>query len=458
MTSVLSHQRPLSGNRVVCIVVALLLLTACSPKKITVTPDDDRPTRDKVVIRDAETGELREVDKDTKRDTIVVRDSGRDPVITDDRYGKDDTDYFKEEYHVALIAPFKSSTLDTANFVTGRDMRFFNYYLGAKQALQYSPISDKILLDIIDSDELKSGVAEGNLRDYDVILGGYDRTEIEGLRNMAKEENLLYMSPWRSIKGAKDNPYYIQLRPSILVQFEYISEYLSSQYEDSQITLVANAGDENRLRPFQTYLAAIRSDASASYRECIIRDDTRHFEDTELEEYFMDEQTSVFVLPYTSGTFFRTFLRKLKSERLERDVVVIGLNNWLTNSSIDDDFYNNLGVHLATWHYPQYTSEDWEQYVNQHYELYGRLPQSDDIIEGYDHMNYLISMLKSHGLQATKYNEEGTYEGLHHQIELQQVLAIRNRLDDTNAPEYLENRSLKMVRLVDGIFEEVEWE
>ena len=459
MTSVQNLQLRLSGSNL-CLVLLITFAISCTPSRVTTTSTDDRPTRSTVKVKDNRSGTYSDVDPDAPRDSIQVNQKNSDPVITDENYRPNaKTDFIKDVYRLAFIAPLESSQLDTANFETDRNMRFFHYYDGLKLASQvWAAKGLNVELVVFDSKETSVDrlVNSDELESFDLILGGYERSEIEALKKFAGKNELAYFSPWRTARSSGSNPYYVQLRPAILKQFEFISAHVAQNFSTDQVTIAIESGDENRLKPFQTYISAMKSTSSAKYKECVISDDTQHFEESDLSEYFQKSGPSVFILPYTSGSFFRTFLRKLKTDRADREIIVYGLHNWLENKTIDEDFYQALGIRLASWYYPQYDTEEWDAFVSEYYDSTERLPSKVDVIEGYDHMSYLGNMLSTYGTDLMSYNLQGEFKGISHFVDLQQILAVNNRNSTSESVDYLENGALRIVVLRDGEFVELD--
>ncbi len=459
MISVPSHQLPSSGSSLLLVLVVLLLV-GCTPRAVPTRPDDHgTKQRDSRKVKDPETGKEMDVLTDEPIDSLRIRRTTDKAVITDEQYGigsYSPSDYLKEQYSIAFLAPLGSTMLDTANFETGRDMKYLDYYEGMVLSAQRKLDQGmRFQIDVYDTQEnpVSDLIASKRLEEYDLIMGADDSEEIQALREYAFRQNVNYVSPWKSVRGAERNPHYLELTPGILPQFNYISEYLEGHHDMAQVHLVVKAGDENRLRPFQTYLKAMRGPGSDKYEEIIISDETYTMEEVDLDPYFIRDGTTVFVLPYITGEFFRTFLRKLKSVKGDNDVLVYGLHHWLGNERIDYDYYESLGIRLASWYYPTYGNL-WQRYVDAYHSEYGLVPSSTDAVEGYDHTTFLLDMLETYGTDLSSYTKDGPYAALFHHFEIRAILGASNRDDGFDKPDLYQNRALRMVGVAEGRFVE----
>jgi|GEM_PF-3727100 len=459
MISVPSLQRRSSGSNLLLLLI-VLILAGCTPRAVPTRPDDQvTKQRDSRRVIDPETGKEIEVLTDEPIDSMRIRRTTDKAVITDEQYGlgsDSPSDYLKERYTIAFLAPLGSAGLDTANFETGRDMKYLRYYEGMSLSAQRKLDQGmRFEIDVYDTQEnpVTDLLASKRLEDYDLIIGGESSEEVTALRDYAFRQKVNYASPWKSVRGAERNVHYLELSPGILPQFSFISEHLESHHDMSQVHLVVKAGDENRLRPFQTYIKSLRGPGSSTYDEIIISDDTYTMEEVDLEPYFIRDGTTVFVLPYITGEFFRTFLRKLKSVKGENDVLVYGLHHWLGNERIDYDYYESLGIRLASWYYPTYGNL-WQNYVDTYYEQYGLVPSSTDAVEGYDHTSFLLDMLESYGTHLPSYTKDGPYAALFHHFEIQAIMGASNRTDGFNQPDLYQNRALRMIGVAEGRFVE----
>jgi ABC-type branched-subunit amino acid transport system substrate-binding protein len=489
MTSAQNRRLLLSGNKwFFWPLILLFVWSVASCDLLKKIPDDDPISDDNKdlgeiqgpVQRDPVTGEIKEVTLLTiKMDTIDWKTPppGRFPVIKSEgaQVGIDDPDAGQEQidnsdrrvFNIAMMLPFLADDNSPASKMGGTSEWAIQFYAGAK--LAFEDLEQKgIFLNVSVHDTRASEQqlvsmlrSDPNIRGADLLIGPYRSSNARILADFAKQARKPVVSPYAASSTiTNDNPYYIQLNPSLESHFEGILRHAKSSFQTEQIVLVArNRRDEvERLDEFQKINRQLSpAFDTATIRQFIVDDESADLFETEVSDYLNKFGPSVFIIPsWRNETFIYSFLRKLKLAQAQsgNDIYVYGMQQWADfQEVIDVDLMETLNVHISSYYYIDDYNDDIREFRNRFFEAYGDLPEEAAYV-GYGTSYYFADLLvKYNGYFLDKLEIESR-ENLYTTYEFRKVLeSISDFGEAFKRFERYENKYVHILQFRDYFFQ-----
>ena len=446
MISVQNHQLRLSGSKTWIWMVALLLCSGCaifgpSSRKKDPTPTD--VSEDKGV----------DIEK-TKVDTVewTFTPESEVPPITARKDEIKST--VKDSYNVALVAPFSAKSFRYKDDrLNARMTRMIEFYAGVKYAWQNKIQDIRVNLAVVDSQ--KDPQFAENFSSYepllnaDVIIGPYFTDELQLVAEFAKQTGKVILSPWNTGNVAHDNPYYIQLRPSLATHAEALTKYVQANHQDQEVLLMCKDDDRDSIT--LTYFHQANNKLSHNRTAARFTDmKIQNISDPDLSDTLVakieEQGLRTFIIPnWNDEPFIISALAKINFAKADKDVTVFGLPQWMTLSKMDFNYYENLNVHVSSPS-PLANHGGMSDALKQSFfSQYGTLP-GEEVYYGMDVMRLVIHLLSKSGTLITEgldsVDEQGNY-----QFDFVSIFG-----DDGESINHHENRFVQIVKFEDFRF------
>lgn len=463
MISVPSRLLLSNGSKFLVLFVFAVLLTACgstdqvakrsgsrSGKTRTSKPSKTRKTK---VVK-VDTVQWKEVNTDTKA-------QNSDSTNPYNNMGK------KDHYNVAMLIPLESKEYNN----TGKgNERMINYYAGAKMAMDQLEREGANLtmttIDIGNGGAITTKLREAQSAGADVIIGPYKKGDLKVAADFAKKEEITLVSPWiSSSKTTADNPYFVQLKPSLLDHYQKMVEHVSENYKADEVVLLAQEGnktDKNRAKYIQKLARSYyRSSDRKPIDEYFIPLDSLKQSRMLFYDYLALEEgeapkTKVFLIPNMNSkdeSFIYGAIRRLTAERGQNKVIVYGMPIVLDSEKLTFDNYNGTSAHVVTSSFVDQKDRAISQFKSKYYDTYGAIP-STEAYEGYDMMLYIGRAMMQHG-SGFQYKMNQDSDGL-----LQSTIALypKYQKDDENITtgkqiDYFANKNIDVIHFKNNRFQ-----
>jgi len=463
MISAPSRQLLSSGSKLFVMFLFAILLTACgSTEKVT----KKSGTR-------AKTGRSSFPKKKTRKKVTKVDTVQWTEVKTDNKSTSSDgsssygSTNKKNSYNVAMLIPLESREYNNSG--NGNE-RMINYYAGAKLALDKLESEGANLtlttIDVGNGGAISTKLREAQAADADVIIGPYNKNDLKKAAEFAKKEEITLVSPWiSSSKTTDDNPYYVQLKPSLLDHYQKMVEHVSQNYKADEVVLLCQEGnrtDTNRAKYIQKLARSYyRSKERTPIAEYYIPLDSLKESRMLFYDYLALEEgeapkTKVFLIPNMNSkdeSFIYGAIRRLTAERGQNNVIVYGMPIVLDSEKLTFDNYNGTSAHVVTSSFVDQKETKVAQFKSRYYDTYGAIPTTE-AYEGYDMMLYIGRAMMEHGTGFQyKMNEDS--QGL-----LQSTIALypKYQEDDEDIKtgkkiDYFANKNIDVIHFKDNRFQ-----
>ncbi len=370
----------------------------------------------------------------------------------------------KSNYNVAMMLPFvtnKFSAFDSE--IYAKSEWAIQYYGGAQIALdRLRNEGINLNINVLDtqgnegkvSTEISSNPAVQNA---DLIIGPYRSVNVRQVAEYAKGKQIPVVSPYSAASNiSDDNPFLVQVNPSLNTHIEKITEHALSKFNAEQIVLVVRDKIEEkaRLALFQNAHKAIKkSDDVPAFREFVIEDDGK-FEklDEKIRDYIIDNSTTVFIVPtWSNEVFVNSFLRQVEIARRSFDrITVYGMPQWMEYGNTDYTYFEKLDVHVSNSFFVNKNTDNARSFRQSFYDRYGKRADKAAYL-GYDVMLYFGRQIHNRGTQFQQYLPENTSDMLHAKFMFEPVFDanVGTGVDANAQVERYENRFVHLLKFSD---------
>lgn len=471
MTSVPSLQPLSSGSKWLMIMMVLLYISCGTTQPVSTSqPKTSDPTT--VKVYNPETGEYEDVPivAQTTMDTIGFEQVDEVEFVPISDYTpapipKGGYEEIKKSvYKVAMMLPFVSGSAPSPGMrVNTKSLIAIQFYGGVKLALEdLENQGIQIDLTVMDTDASASKVSSllnrSEALNTDLIIGPYRNSSVQRAASFAKENRIPVVSPFIAHdRLTSENPFFIQVNPSLRRHAHAILGHIKSQYDSDQITLVAidNSNERSRLQMFQEVHREQEGGDEIDDLDKLVITRTMATEevlpiDTTL---FHEGRKAVYVFPsWSSERLIYDFLRKINlAKGADNQLVVYGMPQWMKYDYYD--YFERLNVHVPTATFANESDRRVGKFRSLYKSRYGELPDGNAFL-GYDVMMYFGKQLASKGTQFYKLLDQNEERMLSTIFNFERVRSSTD-VDDSELEvfDYYENQYLNMIQFKEYKFQ-----
>ncbi len=461
MTSVPSRLLPLNGNNFVLSIGILLAIYSCGTTKKTTAPPTTTPTTEveKVRVYDPASGKYVLVPRDAvKVDTIKWTEDNVDPVVVEKvKETNTDTPIKKSRYDVSLLLPLNSMNYpDLESQIDPKLVRFMQYYGGLRiAAKEIERLGLPVTFHSFDTEstisKLNEILKDPAVRAADVIIGPYDKENVETVAAYGLLNDKLVISPWLpAFNLESNNPNFIQMVPGLSNNADAIMKYAGEAFRNRKIFLVArnNPTEINRLLMF-------KKNPAIKTEDLIIDDSSIDLAKTNLSFLLDDPDGTVFIMPYYSRSdeqFVSSFMRKLVADKGTKDVIVFGFPQWTGFNGLNPNYMESLSVHISSPTYLNTSSSEYRAFREEFYTTFYTMPDNQ-AYQAYDLLMWVARRLVEGGRKGPL-NAATSEFGIISGYDLKPVFPSESKVGmDKKTPLYYENSKLRILKYINQDFE-----
>ncbi|MDZ4747800.1 MAG: hypothetical protein SH808_04890 [Saprospiraceae bacterium] len=462
MISAPNHRQPLNGSNVLLLCLVICAICSCStPKRAVVKPppqvEPTVTTRDDVPQYDPNTDAVILVPRDAiMTDTIEWTEDKTPPIVTD-AVIRPDKPVKEGNAEIALLIPFNALNADLfSDHQDPKLNRFIQYYAGVRMAMdRIDSIGLPVKVSTFDADAgavtLPKLTAKTEVKNADVIIGPYEKKDLESLASFGLQNEIMVVSPWLpAFTMDSTNPFLIQLYPGLSTHAQAITEYIRDKMHDKKVYVVMrdNPVERNRAEMF-TKTKGLEAE------ELLIKDASPEMLNTNLHALMSDERGTIFILPYflkTEETFVSAFMRKLHADKDTREAIVFGLPQWVGYNNLNANYMESLSLHLSISSFIDVASPDYQYFKASFYRKFHTIPDLNASL-GYDLMMWLAKSLTDHGQEGLIGQMDPDAYGLASGFDIKPVYKnTTGSATEMNVPLYYENRRIRILQYKDQDF------
>ena len=363
-----------------------------------------------------------------------------------------------DSYNIAVLLPFLTNQFDpTSSSVPNNSSWAINYYAGAKMAMdRLNQENIRLNINVLDTKASESEIPylleKGELLNADMIIGPYRSVNVKQVAAFAKQYKKPLVSPYTaSLSVTEDNPFYIQVNPSLKTHAEAITKHLRKRYSPEDVVILArnNGGERAAIKYFQDANYAYEGSTNAErFQEKIFTDDSADaINDEDFTLLIKPNKTTVFVIPcYASESFVSNVLRKINVSKGYNNVVVYGLPQWMNFNRISADYFERLNVHVSSSNFTDSQASNIRFFKQDFYNKYGTIPTEEAFL-GYDTVLYFGRMIHKYGTRFQYLIDQEEVESLHTTFAFEPVMdATTTGGEDFTKVERFENKFVNILK------------
>lgn len=466
MISVPSHRQLLNGSKLISGGVVLLFwVMSCSPK--TNVPIKKNPQ----VATKPKGDTLISKENVSKPDTIVWTDISKDnPPVTDvspksapDKTPKTSArSILKKRYNVKLLIPLNSTKYQPVSLASNRFVQFYSGALLALQDLEKAGVSLNVLVEDTGSPDysLLQVCEKGEFGDWDAVIGPFERDDVKYVANEAAKKGITLISPWQtSTKIARENEYYIQLKPNLKEHFQKLVEHACTQFGAGKVVVITHQNQEgNAWFQFMSDVSKKFTGIDNYIKHFPVSNDSLSANNTAFVNLFKENAPNAVILPYYSfadESNLYSVLRRLNIDKKSQFLTVYGMPLMIDSDRIDFEYYSSLHCRIAISDFVDDNDYRVKQFKRRFFEEYGELADNE-ALKGYDVFTFIGKNLKNHGnfFQEVISGESQKY--LQSEIRLMPSSADENEMSSGQKIDYYENKNIWIIEFKSSGFQVIE--
>jgi hypothetical protein len=293
------------------------------------------------------------------------------------------------------------------------------------------------------------------------MIGPYKRSNLRIAAETAEQNQIPLVSPWQASNTiAKDNPYYVQLRPNLDEHYYSIFEDIKSNYDDLENVYILGRlsspkdKDGKRTNKLQKMAKDVWGESDENHlQEYMLIQDSIDMGETAFDSVFVENKTNVMIIPnwsFEDEAFIYGALRRLSVEKGMSKVVVYGMPIMIESEKINFDYYYSLNMKVARSKFVDEKDGDVIRFKRDFVGKYGALP-TDDAYEGYDNLMYIGRNLYQYGknFQFFLHKDQGYYLQAKYSVEPSRLDSPDDRMEKIN---YFENKNVDIIEFKNNRF------
>jgi ABC-type branched-subunit amino acid transport system substrate-binding protein len=359
---------------------------------------------------------------------------------------------------ISILLPFMSNV--SSSGVPENSLWAVSFYAGAR--LAYDDLEEEgasFNVSVMDTEasttKVNSLLKSGDLPKSDMIIGPYKRDNVNIMQDFAKKNKIPLIVPYTAQMGvAEDNPYYIQVNPSLKTHCEAMTKHIRKSHQPDNVVLVAldKAEEKARFKFFQDANTLIeKGKTNRKFKELLVPEGASNFHSINISQFIKPNATNVFVVPsWSNQTFIYSLLRQLMAKQGEgEDIVVYGMNMWLDFEQLDFEYFEKLNLHVSSASYIDPNDERVKQFNQKYFQSYGTVP-NDEAYLGYDVTLYFGKLLAKHGKDFHQKLDSRQADVLHGRFEFSRVVNEPSKhKEDLDYYDQLENTFVHILKFKD---------
>jgi len=374
----------------------------------------------------------------------------------------------RTQYDIALLLPFdvKTNSLNTNNdTINLKSLLAIDFYEGALLALaELQKEGLDLNVYVYDTEKNPKRVQEilrqPHLQNVDLMIGPVYNQPLKLASNFSKRFKILQASPFSPTTSfINENPFYLQMQPTMDVHCAFIYKYLNSVPDYNNVILLHQprnneqkmADKFKRLERESIFDGSIETGdlGPMTLREMIFvgGDEGSRGQRTENDlflEYLLPDRPNVFVVTSFSESFANDMLRRLYAYSEKYEIIVIGMPNWDRFTNINVDYLMDLSVQYSRNYFYNKTDEK-AAGVARNYRMKTNAPMPENASRGYDMVYYLGQLMQEQeDDQVFPYISNDDFEGTFSGFNFQPYYD-----DSTRTLHYFENQHLYMLKYED---------
>lgn len=344
---------------------AILFMCSCNaPKKIS-SPDTTRPDN-------TETKKpSKENDKPKEDSSKIVYDPKSIPEKPEDKQPKQEEPskrLKKENINVVLALPMDGG------YEVNRFAEFINGFGLASESLNPSKLKIKVeVINIGNANSEEDLLNRSAIEKADILIGGYQTSQVKTLAKIALYKKIPFISIWNTSEEIiTNNPYYVQLKPSLDTYCKSMAEFVTSEVRPQMVFIMIenrNSKDNNTLEAFKVIYEVSRTQYKIIYTS---------ENNTDWKNSLAGLNNVVFNIPnWENRNWVNSMLNQINSLKKNKSFIVTGMPQWIDWDQMNFNLYEQLSLHIPVFNYVDLESMNASLFNESYFNKYNTWPSTE---------------------------------------------------------------------------------
>lgn len=308
----------------------------------------------------------------------------------------------KSSYNIAIMLPFLTDQFEAngGKGVPKKSRVALLFYEGVRMALkdldaQGISLNVSVMDTKGDSATTYALFDREDVRNADIIFGPVSSTEIKVASQRAKTMGVTLVSPLNVREDLiSDNPYYVQMNPSLKTHYGEILDFAKSKYGNKVKLIAVSREDKNDLLALESLQKACEERGQKD-KLTVYKTTEERIKIEEFKPLLSPGDTNLVFVTSQYDNFVTTAVRGLSTIGGFR-IVTAGMPKWYEYAVFNSDDFMKARVLLSVTNYIDRDNFDVKNFRKRYFNEYRMVPD-DDVFRGYESMLALGRMLKKHG-------------------------------------------------------------
>ena len=282
----------------------------------------------------------------------------------------------------------------------------------------------------------------------DLIIAQPSGSEIKLLADAAKKRNIFFINATAPINGGViENPFYVQLTPTLKTQVEATYKYIQKYYSLDQLVVFRKKGErEDEIRSYFEEAGKTTLSVPLKLKYVDLPDE---FTVRQLTPYLDSTKEFLCIAGSLDENFATRLSAQLASLSKTYDLTLLGMSTWHTINFVRPE-YKGLEIVYGTPFYNPRTDLV-SLSISNHFALKIYARPSDMVFRGYEVFMRFTRILMQNKTEVSSQLPSRRYK-IFNDFDIQPVI---NR--STLAMDYFENKRLNFIKWKDGVLVGVNW-
>jgi len=305
----------------------------------------------------------------TKKDTIAVNDRGvPDPKKVEEPKKEEGKKRQKRDVINVVIALPMDGSYDVARFAD-----FVNGMTVSSKDINSG--QGKLKLNVINIGNKNSEqelLSNAGIAGADIIVGGFQTSQVKSLAKIASDKNVPYISPWNTSEGIiTDNTYYVQLKPALATYCEKMAEFVSTEIRPQIVYIIVESQTSKENVTVERF-TKVYDNKHISYK--VIQAD----QGGEWKNTLANYNNIVVNIPnWENKSFVTNTLQQLNALKKNKSIIATGMPQWTEWDQLDFNLFESLSLHIPSFNYVDQESMNAGIFNQNYFNSYNNWPTAE---------------------------------------------------------------------------------
>ncbi len=367
---------------------------------------------------------------------------------------------FNRAIKVALILPFYADQSKEGEAIYAKSKWAINFYGGVQLALDTLSqkgisVDLRVLDDKASEAELQKMLLFEDVKNADLIIGPAGKANLKIAANFAKTKGIPLVSPYSSNDDiTTNNPYFIQLNPSLKSHCERIIEDVYTHHKNPNLTIISrNKPTETATYEYFTnHINKIYSN-NLTTRKISVDEELVGISKTDFSNIIVPNRQNVILIPsWSNEAFLSALLQKIESLRKGSEVYVYGMPQWVGFELLSMELLDKLQVKITTVNPFEVNKAQAKVFKKKYFQKFSGLAEEEALL-GFDLTFLLVELLHKYGKEMISHLDAKKLNGIATTYDFDQVTS--STLDKVNPKtvQRYENKSIYILKSEQGVYE-----